>query len=858
MSKVTANVGFVKSTDVLPVLPDGLVYKVETYNNQQYISTGGFNPGASTRQRPDLRWLGTLIVDFDLVDWLGHVEAWSGDKASWKQRMYARYAADTAALADVKERHLDDVKAVLDNVLDNVHGSSGPTFLVDSGWGVHAYFWLENPVQGAGLDVARMVNKRLVESINTEAGYDIADKGVHDAGTRIIRQVGSVNTQALEKAGLNAPMPVVVIESHPAATWELDETQFGGVSRPVSTPISSTPSLAVSTASTSAAEDELRVRLNSMRAWLLARKGLGELYDACTNDQTSEADMSLASALAARRVPVVYISQIVHLARGFTTQHEGTDYWDRTAISAWSHVRGVGQSVSADDNYGMMHPAALLRFEPGMSTMRQVSLIAQHDPRISRMLWVHEHTRHIEWATDAEGEVLIGRFFDYIQAPVPPLRNGKREFDDQHSLKLVQWFEQIYGSSCVKDWRESMGMVVSALPKRNPLQDYLEACGVALDTQRPDLLETWLLRAFPGLEDTPLLRAYSKKWLVGGVARAIDPGVFVKAMLVIVGGQSAGKTTLFRYLGGEFYDSPHTKDLLSKDSIMASNYSWLLEMEEMDFLSKNTVESIKKYITTQSDRVRLPYGRDMTTLHRACFYAGTANRADILSDGTGNDRFWCIELPEGALCDFRAVSEMRDTLWGQAYRAWMKVRDLPQEDRIAATNLTRDELALLRAKNQEFERTDAVAETVAKHAWKAVTNRRDDTLPLRVSWPELTAVLFPSSEHRATNIMKDLDKATEWRVKGQLEALGFKMTRKRAPGADRSAPLGARMWYAPESWNERYKALLQMAAENPRRRLLMPDSVDDAPVEVPVSQLNLTFEAGLIPIRASTTEITVN
>lgn len=850
MSTVTRPTAPVNDHEALPELPAGLVYKVETYNNQHYISTGGFNPNATTRQRPDLRWLGTLIADFDLVDWLGHVEDWEGDKAAWKKRMYERYAGNPEALADVKARHLDDVLSVLEDALDDDRGVSEPTYLVDSGWGIHAYFWLSAPVQGAGIDVARAVNKRLVERINARAGYDLADKGVHDAGTRIIRLIGSMNTQAKEKAGIDFPLPVVVIRARPGYIWELDEKQFGGGSNDKLAPFESAVTGPVAAATSS--DEEIRVRMNAMRAWLLRDKKLCELYDACgTPNANSETDESLACALAARRVPVLYIANLVHLARGFETHHEGTDYWMRTAISAWNHVRGAGP-VNADDNYGMMHPAALLHFEPGMSTLRQAAIVAQHDPRINGMLWTHEHTRHVEWATDADGEELISRFFGCMSAAVPALRNGKREFDDQCSLKLVQWFEQVYGASCLKEWREVMSLVASALPKRNPLLTYLEECHAQLDQQAPDLLETWLLRAFPGLEDTPLLRAYSKKWAVGGAARAVDPGVFIKAMLVIVGGQSAGKTSMFRLLGGAFYDSPHTKELLSKDSVMASNASWLLEMEEMDFLSKNTIEAVKKYVTTQVDRVRLPYGRDMTTMYRACFYAGTANRSDILSDGTGNDRFWCIELPKGAICDFDAVAEMRNTLWGQAYAAWLKVRDLADKERIAATNLTREELELLRAKNQEFERTDALHDSLLGAFWRIAANRQSDVLPLRATWHELTATMFPGTEHRPANMARDLDKNTEWRFKGLLEKSGFSYSRRRPKGG-----AAIRAWFAPEEWNERYKALLELQAADPTKRLHMPSTVDEAPTVALKLVQDLVGESGLIPL-APSTDATIN
>ena len=808
MTSVTQNPALVH---VLPELPDGLAYRSESYNNQRYTTTGGFSPSSKTRSRADLRWVGVLVLDFDLVDYLAHDRGW--DKVATNDRkrmMYQEFCGEdnAAKLEDLKERHLSDIETVLYEVLDDVLGAHDPTYVVDSGWGVHCYFWLEQPAATeADIDKARAVNKALVERINAAAGYDFADEGVHDTGTRILRTVGSQNTQAMEKAGIDWPMPCVVLEERCKAhfRWDLDETakvmlvkvaSSAKVASSTTAPPAPSP---VTMPSGSAQAGGASFAFNNAVMWLLSGdKALTEHYEKAVADQDSQADQSLACALAARMVPASFISAVLlHKVRNHPNSHDGTDYYSRTALAGWRQVHDDA-SVDPMVNYAAMHEDVLLGLRAKASVMDAMGVIVQRDPRIQRMLWVDERTLRIEWAADGDGLDCMSRFCTHVGIPVPPVQKHKREFSDDHAVKLCQWVEHVYGVKVLAQWRDNMNMVTASLQKRNPVREYLERCAAAHTSDEENLLETWLLRAFPGLEDTPLVRMYSKKWLVGGVARTVDPGIFIKGMLVLIGGQSAGKSSMLRLLAGEeFYDAPSTHDVLGKDSAMACSYSWLLEMEEMDFMTKNTVEAIKKYLTTQDDKFRLPYGRTMQTFHRPCFYAGTANKIGILNDSTGNDRFWCVALPDNARCDFAWVKKHRDRVWAQAYRAWMAARD-DEEMRNFAINLTMDELAVMRDANKDFELDDVTSSAFLDKVWAFVISRNGEpVLPLRISLREAAHILMPSTEDKKVNIDTDLPRSMETKMRDMLAGAGFRMMRRRLENGE-----NPRLWYAPESWNE--------------------------------------------------------
>lgn len=804
MASVTPLLAGVNS--VLPTPPAPLVYVTETINNQQYTTSGAFPPAAPDRKLTSLRWVGALVLDFDLVDYLTHLEGWEGDSSTRKARMYAEYARNDGRLAQLKAQHASDIEAVIDEVRSEVGGSSAPTFAVDSGWGLHVYFWLtEGYEHTEDISIARRVNHELVAHVNSKAGYAMADAGVHDTGTRLMRSFGSLNTQAKEKAGIDFPLPVVLNTDigDAAARWDMFESaryytdnSRVFVTKAVGTGTSPAP-LSVAGASQVAPSRQL----SCLIGWMLREKAVKKLHDSAKTAQDSNKDMSLACGLASHHHGPRIIREVLYSVRNHPNAHDGTDYYDRTAEAAWRFVH-QNDDFDADANYTMQHPAAAVHFTPTMSTLSFVSIIAQHDPRVHDMLWVDERTKAIEWETGETGQQLIDRFFSSMEMEAPKIRAYRRLFEDCHIQLLCRWIESVYHVSCTDKWREVAGFIAAGLEKRNPVREYLEECSGSLaDDADEALLETWLIKAF-GIEDTPLNRTYSRKWLVGGAARGNDPGVFIKSMLVLVGGQSAGKTSMLRILGGQFYDSPHATDLASKDAMMGCNYSWLLEMEEMSFMAKSTMETVKRFITTETDKMRLPYGVGMGTFERACFYAGTSNRMDILADATGGDRFWCVQLPSNAVCDFDFIRSTRDTLWGLAHRAWMSVRGT--EKAIWAVNLTRDELAELRSANEDFERVDPAEDGVLYALWQVATCRKGaPVLPLRATWAELGRAMLPAHQRDSFNELTGLSRPEQARLRDILTRAGFE--HKVCRVGDKTA----RFWVAPPAWTTDYNELLE-------------------------------------------------
>jgi putative DNA primase/helicase len=112
-------------------------------------------------------------------------------------------------------------------------------------------------------------------------------------------------------------------------------------------------------------------------------------------------------------------------------------------------------------------------------------------------------------------------------------------------------------------------------------------------------------------------------------------------MPILEGSQGAGKSSALAILGSEWFGECH-EDFGSKDFVLSLASKWIVEIAEMHAFKKADVDRLKGIITTATDRIRRPYGRETEAVPRQSVFVGTTNRDDWHCDDTGGRRFWPV------------------------------------------------------------------------------------------------------------------------------------------------------------------------------------------------------------------------
>jgi hypothetical protein len=265
---------------------------------------------------------------------------------------------------------------------------------------------------------------------------------------------------------------------------------------------------------------------------------------------------------------------------------------------------------------------------------------------------------------------------------------GLRDYkllDDNALLEIWALAHQYW----FKASRDHLAGALSAIGLENayhPVRDYFDS----LHWDGVERLDKWLI-TYAGAEDTEYTRAVGRKTLLAAVRRVRQPGVKHDAMLVLEGPQEAGKSSLFRILAvrDEWFSDNFTLKLADdeKKLIEQTTGCLILEIPELKGMKHSEVETIKAFLSRQTDKSRLSYGRFPATVPRQFIVGGTINPEDdapYLKDRTGNRRFWPVTTAEKI--DLASLRRDVDQLWAEAvhYEAKGESLELPRHVLIAA------------------------------------------------------------------------------------------------------------------------------------------------------------------------------
>lgn len=406
--------------------------------------------------------------------------------------------------------------------------------------------------------------------------------------------------------------------------------------------------------------------------------------------ERAQADMPVADAPSVEPAPRPRV-------QGYAPHHSCPPWIEGHRDTAWCQDLRLGRSGEAT---------------VVLSTLANAELILRNDPCVRDAIWLDQFANQIVLARRP------GWRLDERRGEEFP-----RHIRDADDIDVAIWLEREWGIALSPKRVHDAVVGVAEANARHPAREFLDS----LSWDNEPRLDVWLA-AYLGADDNAYTSAVGAAWLVSVVARIYRPGCKADAVLLLEGAQGVGKSTALRTLAGsEVGFTDEVDSVGSKDAGMQIQGVGIIELSELDALSRAETARTKAWISRTDDRFRVPYGRTVQTFPRQCVFAGTTNHEDPLRDETGNRRFWPVHVRR-VLLDL--VARDRLQLWAEAVA---RFRDG------SPWWLDRDAEALAADEQEARRETNAWEEVLARE----LVGRGYDDDGLELS--EILRVAFPNS-----------------------------------------------------------------------------------------------------------------
>ena len=228
-----------------------------------------------------------------------------------------------------------------------------------------------------------------------------------------------------------------------------------------------------------------------------------------------------------------------------------------------------------------------------------------------------------------------------------------------------------------------------------------------------------------GVEDNVYNRECTRKWLLAGIYRLFEPGTKFDEMLIIHGEQGLSKSTTFKKLALNFYVSETER--LSLETLIKIELAWIVDFTELATMKKTDIDTFKAWLSETSDTYRGKYDKKARVHERHFIICGTTNDKEILTDRTGNRRYWLMYGDEEnrKMNIFDIEEDYILQLWSEVYQ-WYQNREtllISNQAKLHMRKLTSEALEY----NPLEERINSILEMLVPKNWveyfKNGTNR---------------------------------------------------------------------------------------------------------------------------------------
>jgi predicted P-loop ATPase len=332
----------------------------------------------------------------------------------------------------------------------------------------------------------------------------------------------------------------------------------------------------------------------------------------------------------------------------------------KTALLEWPAEwgKGVDDALANEGPTAMLKLVSELKYRDGSNWKADLLCNSRGAPKGN----LHNAMLALREAPEWTGVLQFDEFAQKVTAAEPTPWGYTGSWNDAQDSELTSWLQK-QGIEVSRNNAADAVRTVAADLTVNPLRDYLDS--LVWDGQ--PRIDQWLT-TYLGVPHTAHASTVGARWLISAVARGLSPGCKADVALVLEGPQGIGKSRALRALAGDWF-TDHLPDLHGKDAMLQLQGVWIVELSELDTLSRADVGTVKAFLSSSTDRFRAPYGRTVQDLPRRCVFAGTSNRDDWHRDETGGRRFWPVTCSQ---VDIVALLADRDQLWAEAvarYRA---------------------------------------------------------------------------------------------------------------------------------------------------------------------------------------------
>ena len=264
-----------------------------------------------------------------------------------------------------------------------------------------------------------------------------------------------------------------------------------------------------------------------------------------------------------------------------------------------------------------------------------------------------------------EDEFYSGMYFNILRNHAEIHKDGKiKPWTDANEAESMRYIEETYNLYDPAKHTAALRLAWSAR-EYNPVTEIIDGLKWDGVERCEHFLTKWGMAA-----DDEYTRECSRLIFADGIHRLYEPGCKADDVVVLIGKQGAGKSTLVRFLAINDSYYGEIKTVEGDKAVEQLEGVWICEIAELFAVTKHKEqEAVKAFITRQRDKYRKPYDKNPKEYPRSCILIGTSNEDSFLIDKTGNRRWFPVSVHCDGYDLFNKEQEARDYVlqcWAEA------------------------------------------------------------------------------------------------------------------------------------------------------------------------------------------------